>query len=93
MYRLDDAFDTGIFASAPYDTVAGDQRADGSANIATVLAAVGSFNVRMHPETADHHAVLRLAMQGVVQLFPFVGLVQTTLVVSLNATLLPFRQF
>ncbi len=95
MHRFDDAFYRGAAfnAGTPEHAIAGHQRANSAANIAAVNLTCAVFYVRMHAEAADDDAVLRFAKQAVIRFRLIRTLFETAFVVSVNATLLAFRQF
>ena len=97
MYGLDDTLDVDAvsfaFARAPDHAIAGNQRTNSSANIATVDATVGGFDIGMHAKAANDGPFGFLTAQAVIKIGLLRSRFQAALVVGLHAALLAFGEF
>ena len=97
MYRLNDPFNIHApccrFTRTPDYTIAGNQRTNGTADVATVNFPVSRLYVGMHAKTADNDAFSGLAKQVVVVVGLLRGRFKTTLVIGVHAALLAFGEF
>ena len=97
MDGLDDALDVDAvsfaFARPPDHAIAGDQRTDSAAYVATVDTAVGGFDIGMHTKAANDDTFGFLAEQIVIKIGLLRSRFQAALVVGLHAALLAFGEF
>ena len=97
MYRFNDTFDIHAFSCrftrAPDYAIAGHQRANCTADVATVNFTVSRLYVGMHAKTADNDAFSGFAKQVVVVVWLLRGRFQTTLVIGVHTALLAFGEF
>ena len=97
MDGLDDALDVDAvsfaFARPPDHAIAGDQRTDSAAYVATVDATVGGFDIGMHAKAANDGPFGFLTEQVVIKIGLLRSRFQAALVVGLHAALLAFGEF
>lgn len=97
MDGLDDALDVDAvsfaFAVPPDHAIAGDQRTDSAAYVATVDATVGGFDIGMHAKAANDGPFGFLTEQVVIKIGLLRSRFQAALVVGLHAALLAFGEF